>query len=294
MRAESLMANTWGNLNAEERKMMGERIETASPRVQSRFVSQLGLPAYQPLYRYAEMVTGSDTAFREAQGAIPLIPPDEFDYDPVVTARDDEMAASIEIRVRPALDRMRAVAPMELLKAENAAATMLPATVDHRGRQSPVKNQQNRGTCVSHASMGALEAFSHMPQDLSEQYAHYKFTEFEGRSQYDEAGIRTTDAAVYLAKPEGRVCLETEWPYIGDQQGIRTLIDTSNYQPPSMAISNQQYGISAYKIVPDLGLSNESIKNAYLETLLASGMKLFSGPGFPGMTPMTMASWSRC
>ena len=267
------MSNTWGKLNAEEQKMLRERIVRADERVQTRFTRVAELPAYKPVYRY------SDLSPAQLKPVL-LIPPDEFDYDPVLTEKDIEMAAPIDRKLRTAEERLAPIAglrtPAGTLPGPDAAAA--PVTVDHRGRQSFVKHQLERGTCVAHASLAALEAFTHIPEDLSEQYAHYKFMEFEGKSHYNDSGIRTTDAAIYLARQDGRVCLESEWPYIGDQQAIRNLINAGTYGPPPAAVNNQRYGISAYKIIVDQGLSDESIKNTtHLETLLAAGYDIVFG-----------------
>ena len=45
--------------------------------------------------------------------------------------------------------------------------------VDYRIYQSPVKNQQQRGTCTAFAVLSALETFPGFPADLSEQYLFY-------------------------------------------------------------------------------------------------------------------------
>ncbi len=48
----------------------------------------------------------------------------------------------------------------------------LPAVVDHRISQTPVKNQAERGTCTAFAMTAALELFPGVPVDLSEQYLY--------------------------------------------------------------------------------------------------------------------------
>lgn len=44
--------------------------------------------------------------------------------------------------------------------------------VDYRAYQSPVKNQENRGTCTAFSILAALETFPGFPTDLSEQYVY--------------------------------------------------------------------------------------------------------------------------
>lgn len=44
--------------------------------------------------------------------------------------------------------------------------------VDYRAWQSPVKSQENRGTCTAFAVIAAMETFPGIPNDLSEQYIY--------------------------------------------------------------------------------------------------------------------------
>ena len=167
----------------------------------------------------------------------------------------------------------------ETTAAESEAeAAGLPAVVDRRADQSPVKNQGGRGTCVSHASVGLIEAYLHIPDDLSEQYTHYKFNEFLNRPHNLNQGLKTTKAAPFLARADGRICLEADWPYIPVQSTINQMVDEGTYSPPPAAQNNQTYGISNYKIITDQGLNGESIKNTrYLEALLHQGYNVVIG-----------------
>jgi C1A family cysteine protease len=207
-----------------------------------------------------------------------LLSPEEFDYEPEITESDRAAAKPIDEALSAlqgyyaedqlALNGERAFSDQE---AEQAG---LPASIDHRSTQGPIKSQGTRGTCVAHASVALLESFLHIPDDLSEQYVHYKFNEFIGRPQNRDQGLRTTDAAGYLARQDGRTCLEAEWPYIPLQATIDTLVSSGTYGPPAAARANQSfgYGSGAYKIIPDRGERGESIKNTrYLEALLYQG-----------------------
>ncbi len=137
-----------------------------------------------------------------------LIPPDEFDYDPKITKADKKAAESIDSAVSN-LNKYFAIDSVEMSEkcVMDSQLEGVSDTVDHRPDQSPIKNQENRGTCVSHASMAVIEAFGHIPDDLSEQYTHYKFMEFSGQPHNDVIGLKTTDAAPLLARSDGRVCL---------------------------------------------------------------------------------------
>lgn len=209
-----------------------------------------------------------------------LISPEDFDYTPKLSEADKKAAKPIDKRLEThkgyfAVDR--GLLRPATAQAEADAAD-LPVVVDHRNSQSPVKNQGGRGTCVSHASMGVLEAFAHIPDDLSEQYAHYKFNVFGNQPQNKDAGLRTTDAAPYLARNDGRVCLESEWPYIPQQSTIDGLVAAGQYGPPAAAVNDQSYGIGSYKIIEDKGLTGESIKNTrYLESLVYQGYNVVFG-----------------
>ncbi len=63
-------------------------------------------------------------------------------------------------------------------------------------------------------SLALLEAYQHIPDDLSEQCAHYKFNEFLSRPHNVNSGLRTTDAPGYLARNDGKVLSGGYWPYI--------------------------------------------------------------------------------
>jgi C1A family cysteine protease len=210
---------------------------------------------------------------------ITLISPEDFEYDPRIT--DQDRAAAKPIDAKLASLKSYFVYDSGLLRPaarRDGEGAGLPALVDHRPKQSGVKDQGGRGTCVSHASMGLLEAFAHINDNLSEQYTHYKFNVFLNRPQNQDAGLTTTDAAPFLARNDGRVCLETEWPYIPNQATIDQAVANGTYAPPQAAVNDQSFGISAYKIIGDNGLTGESIKNTlYLEALLYQGYNIVFG-----------------
>ncbi|SFR36379.1 Cysteine protease, C1A family [Halogeometricum limi] len=204
-----------------------------------------------------------------------LISPDDFDYNPELTEADRKAAEPIDEQMNglDAYFDRNAILDVDddSMDAEMAG---LPPVVDLRSRQSSVKHQGGRGTCVSHAAMALLESFQHIPEDLSEQYTHYKFNEFLERPHDENKGLRTTDSAPFLARSDGRVCTESDWPYVASQSTINTLVDNGTYGPPTSAVADQTYGYKAdaYKIVTNAGLTGESIRNTrYLEALLYQG-----------------------
>lgn len=212
---------------------------------------------------------------------VPLISLEDFDYDPEITEEDRIAARPID----EALLGFGSYYERDLFWGEEAAseseadATGLPPVVDHRPNQSPIKYQGTRGTCVAHASTALIESYVNIPNDLSEQYAHYKFNEFLGRPHNIDSGLKTTEAPKYLSRADGRICLEKDWPCIPHQATINQLISDGTYGPPAAAQSNQTYGItSVYKIIPDEGLTGESIRNIrYLEALLHKGHNIVIG-----------------
>jgi hypothetical protein len=211
---------------------------------------------------------------------VALISPEDFDYEPEITDDDKKAAVSID-KLLSELEGYYAqdaavVGEAAVIEPE-AELAGLPSSVDHGASQSPIKNQATRGTCVSHASVALLEAFGHIPDDLSEQCAHYKFNEFLNRPHNVNAGLRTTDAAPFLARRDGRICLEAEWPYIPDQATINAMVANGTYEPPQACLDGA-YGYGAYKIITDQGLTGESIKNTrYLEALLHQGYNVVIG-----------------
>lgn len=281
------MPDSWGNLDDFAREVLRDR--TAAPLSEDEVDLRIRRDAQGRvrfrLFAGTEAVGASEALEGEeyALGPPPptevtLIAPEDFDYEPEITAEDEAAAAQIDEAVAGLRDYF--AEDPGVADEEQAAApdSILPPIVDHRPDQSPIKNQEERSTCVSHASLGLLEAAPHVPDDLSEQYAHYKFTEFLGRPHDRDNGLKTTDAAPFLARIDGRTCLEEEWTYIPQQETIDALVEEGTYAPPPAAVHDQTYGYQAYKIIGDAGLEGESIKNTrFLESLLALGFNIVIG-----------------
>jgi Papain family cysteine protease len=281
------MPSTWGNLDTTTRAVLRGR---AARRVSDDELN-LRIPLDnegRPRFRVfgGQSVRGVEEALAGevyATGPPPLaevrlIDPEDFDYEPEITAADTARAEPIDRMIAPLADYFAKDPGID--DAEDAAApdATLPPIVDHRSTQSSIKHQGARRTCVSHASLALLEAAAHIPDDLSEQYTHYKFNEFKGRPQDRDNALRTTDAPVLLARDDGGICLETEWPYISDQEPINTAVAAGTYRPPPSAFADQIYGYRTYKLIADAGLEGESIKNTrFLESLLALGFDIVIG-----------------
>ena len=213
---------------------------------------------------------------------VTLIAPEDFDYEPQLTQEDKDAEKAIDEDMRKFADYFSGdtAAVGETASDASEGSEMiasLPNSVDHRTAQSNVKNQGGRGTCVAHASCGCLEAYNNIPDDLSEQYLHYKFNEFMGRRHDANQGLKTTNAAIYLAQTDGRICEETEWPYMS-QSAINSAVRAGTYAPPNDAVNNQDYGVISYKIITDKGTTGDSIKNTrYLEALVYQGYNVVIG-----------------
>ena len=284
------MAERKSTLKADELAALRSRAKIVSPvEIGDRVVERDGRTVFRAIRKTPRAaaghldIQGDEPPSRDEYEVveITLINAEDFDYTPKLTSADKKAAAPIDAKLAPmkayyAYDAglLSPAAPA----GEGEGDASLPSVVDHRPLQSPVKNQAGRGTCVSHAAMGLLEAFPHIDDNLSEQYTHFKFNQFLKRPHNEDAGLTTTDAAPFLARQDGRVCLESEWPYIPNQTTINNAVAAGTYAPPASATNNQRFGIGAYKIIGDNGLTGESIKNTrYLEALLYQGYNVVIG-----------------
>ena len=87
--------------------------------------------------------------------------------------------------------------------------------VDHRSSQTAVRDQGNRGTCVAHASMAAMESAykrGGKVKDLSENDAYNVFMATEASDCLVDPGIQTWKAGGYLTSKH--VCTEAQEPYV--------------------------------------------------------------------------------
>ncbi len=143
-----------------------------------------------------------------------------------------------------------------------SVCTHLPASIDHRPRQTAIRNQQDRGTCVCFASLACLEGHFPGQLDLSEQYANWLFMRFQGRD-WCQDGLKTTDSADYLSR--AGVCEEGLSPY----ENFATVQTHCLSDPSPAAKAAAYYGIARYTLVDNLGLNGPSIANSdYLECIL--------------------------
>jgi C1A family cysteine protease len=287
--------NTWGRLTDAERQAIRADARTfTESEIRNRFAKRGEATVFR-IYRRPERAVAEAEAFaapaapgetvERIVSEVTLISPEDFDYEPEMSAADNKAAKPIDERTAS----LKSYYAQDTVLSGGAQAAggdaavgdttgEPPSRVDHRIAQSAIKDQGSRGTCVAHASMAIIEAHSRVPDDLSEQYAHYKFNTFLNRPHDENAGLRTTDAAPFLARSDGCVSLEADWPYIPNQSTINQMVAQGIYGPPPAAEDNQIYGIEGYKIISDMGLTGESIKNTrYLETLLYQGYDIVIG-----------------
>lgn len=93
-----------------------------------------------------------------------------------------------------------------------------PPKNDHRGNQSPIRNQQSRGTCVAHAAIAAIEAAYKKrgdTVDLSENHAYNTFMPYVQSNCFADQGVPTWKSAAWLS--DNRICTESESPYVPDE-----------------------------------------------------------------------------
>jgi hypothetical protein len=174
-------------------------------------------------------------------------------------------------------ESVRSLPPLKKGKSSEGAGAG-GMKVDHRPNQSPIRDQQDRGTCVAHAACAELEAIEKAQGrdlDLSENLAYLRFMDEEGSRPCLDPGLATWKAAEYLKKH--LVCQESKWPYVGTLATC-SLIDTA----PAAVFGSPGFGIQDYvhlppstEINPDGTIDIRDTKT--LEKLLTEGHDIVFG-----------------
>jgi hypothetical protein len=215
---------------------------------------------------------------RSGQQEFELIPLEQMEYTP--TAAQVTAAAQL----RPELKLYQKY----IMQLDPGSITLIPTVVDHRANQTPVKDQNNRGTCVCFASMAGLEAkYGNTSLDLSEQYANYLYMTAEGHG-CKSAGLQTTNSADYL-KANG-VCQESVCPYQNDKYNFPSYCNNGGSPAPAMrtsAAGHDPYRIKTFqKIWRNEALTTDTgtwINNPrYLESILRTGQDIVFGTHVAG------------
>ncbi|MGP0065727.1 MAG: C1 family peptidase, partial [Isosphaeraceae bacterium] len=185
-------------------------------------------------------------------------------------------------------DRPKATpAPRPAPQEEKAGKGANPAEIDGRGRQSPVRDQGHRGTCVAFAACAELEALllkSHpgRPIDLSENMAYYCFMKEEESTPCADPGLATFRAAGYLKKH--LVGEESLWKYVGtdpdELNGAKKCALINDI--PSVFQGKMGWGVdefvmlpAANEVTPDGTIDIKDTRT--LERLLAQGQDIVFG-----------------
>jgi hypothetical protein len=271
------------------------RIARTAPLIQGVTDKVIGLPPE----RAAKIKQGKETAdlnvlrqqyvmrnnipfIRSGDREFELISLDQMEYTPT------EVQLTAAAQLRPELK----IYQNYIMAVDPGSLVLIPMVVDHRPNQTPVKDQNNRGTCVCFASMAGLEAkYGNTSLDLSEQYANYLFMHAQARSCKD-AGLKTTDSADYL-KANG-VSQESICPYQNDKYNFPAYCNSGGTPAPAMrtsAVGHDPYRIKSFqKIWRNDALATDTgtwINNPrYLESILRSGQDIVFGTHVAGwVTP---------
>jgi len=181
--------------------------------------------------------------------------------------------------------------------ATSAIAPPPPPAVDHRSKQTPVRNQGNRWTDISFASVAALEAaYGGGSLNLSKQYAHYLHMKRLARTcRFPMAASYWTHAAADALSAYG-ICSETKCPYYADMYSPPAYCNNSGEPGPAQradAEAHSPYRIESFWKLwrnPDLESDTDfHINNPRcLEALLASGKDIVLETYIAGWTsPLT-------
>lgn len=188
---------------------MPTHLQFTSSRVETRLAA-LGVDSIEQLVGMAEVAGPELRAFLgvdldeliAAQPAVPrAIPPGAL-----------AAIESAEYTLGVALDAIpqRMQAPfIPLVDAETSAQC-----ANHVGQMPPVRDQQQRGTCVAHAALAVYEHLLGVAgayRDMSEQFLYWNCKQHDGIPQSSGTWL---GIAMPLLQRDG-CCEEVAWPYVG-------------------------------------------------------------------------------
>jgi C1A family cysteine protease len=167
---------------------------------------------------------------------------------------------------------------LKTAEVEALDPTAPPEHIDHRSKQSAIRWQGGRNTCVAHAVAAALEATPNVDTDLSEEYLFHEFMLDEHNDCCSGPGLRTIDAADYLAHID--IPDESFWKYDQDPPncGSSDSCALPHHEVPNHLDQARRWKVTSTEIITDNGVTGASIRNpAYLEALIASGYDVVFG-----------------
>ena len=151
---------------------------------------------------------------------------------------------------------------------------LIPDTLSHVARQTGIKNQGGRGTCVAHAAVAGIESWykwkNDVTRDLSEQHAFEIFMAKEGKKSCWNDGLQTWRAAEYLTTD--RAC--SNWAYT-------PALPACDVTVPATCTSTATNGHTSTRLMfatAQGGTGTQVAENtSYLESVLAAGNDIIFG-----------------
>jgi hypothetical protein len=201
---------------------------------------------------------------------VQLMTPDLTEYTP------NDVRVKESLQVDPKV--MKYQSYYKLLKGIKVVPICLN-TVDHRAKQTPIKNQGGRNTCVAHAAMAGLEVgYGSTTLDLSENYAYYKFLGSSTMKVCQDPGLKTIDAGDLMTA--NKMSAESCWPYVSTLSGLGC--PTPSGWPTASCSAIATYQLTSHvKILRNDALTTdegEYINNPkYLESILCAGYDIVAG-----------------
>lgn len=201
---------------------------------------------------------------------VQLIPPEMMEYTPTKAQIDESL------RVAPNVLKYQSY--YKILKRVPVVPICF-TTVDHRAKQTSIKDQKDRNTCVAHAAMAGLEVgYSSTTLNLSENYAYYKFLGSSTTKVCQDPGLKTIDAADLMTA--NKMSEESCWPYVGSLSGLGC--PTPSGWPTAACAAVAKYQVTSHKKIWRLDTlttdEGEWINNPkYLESILCAGHDIVAG-----------------
>lgn len=181
-------------------------------------------------------------------------------------------------RLATSLTKYRTHIDVTILGRPPIAPPLIGAFVDHTSWQTPIRNQGARGTCVAHASVGALESMYKrilgQEKDLSENHAYNLFMANVGSNCMIDPGIKTYMAADILRT--NPICSEAESPYVYEKTTNACAVI-----PAACSSAPKKYGytLTSSFFSPEFGGTGTQIvtNTNFLEALLDAGNDVVLG-----------------